>query len=609
MAIMIPNRITADRRATPGEKKTFEILASGLDKSWYVWYDVGIGNKESYPDFILIHPNYGLLVLEVKDFHFSDLKKISKDRFISRSRTHLNPLRQARNYIFDIIDDHRLTAKPPYQYAVVFPNISSEQLYRPINGVSISEIISPKRILSKRDLKESQFPAVLINLVKENRSTKRMSLALFNSLRLIIDPSLSIPLVSQSARSSKGKRSVILIDQVQERIAKGTGEGHRLLRGVAGSGKTLIMLYRAKILSRLNPDWKILFICWNRSLINYLEQLFEAIKMNSDSKNVEFNYYSRWLKGIGKEQHVSIPNLADYKKDIGKYTSDYESVIKELIQRDPATQYQAVLIDEGQDFEDDYYRLLLNHLDPKTNSLLICYDIAQNIYKRKSSWKKLGISATGKRTIQLGDVEDQLVRNYRNTWEVTRFSKLLYNDLIPDKDENDNHLHIKKLSGRLNHGPPPYLHLLYDRQEEYEFVISWITNIIINEKLDFSDFVIIYPGKRIRDFDVELGLLPAMNNANLPVNWISENQYSKSQFNFSENSIKVSTVASAKGMDFEACIVVACDCIMDDEPEVSLYVAATRARKFLLFTSGGRNHSVKRILESSFDKLMSVSKG
>ncbi len=173
---MIPNRITADRRATPGERKTFEILAKRLDKSWYVWYDVGIGNKEIYPDFILIHPHYGLLVLEVKDFHFSDLQSISNDRFVTSSRTQLNPLRQARNYIFEIINDRKLEKSPPYQYGVVFPNITRNELQLPVNGVSIAEIIPTSRILNKHDLRESRFCSVFIDMVKEKRSVKRIYL-------------------------------------------------------------------------------------------------------------------------------------------------------------------------------------------------------------------------------------------------------------------------------------------------------------------------------------------------------------------------------------------------------------------------------------------------
>ena len=58
MAWMTPNRITSDMRANSGEVKTWQALAKGLDNNWFVWFDVGIGNKEVYPDFILIHPQY-----------------------------------------------------------------------------------------------------------------------------------------------------------------------------------------------------------------------------------------------------------------------------------------------------------------------------------------------------------------------------------------------------------------------------------------------------------------------------------------------------------------------------------------------------------------------
>ncbi len=50
----------------------------------------------------------------------------------------------------------------------------------------------------------------------------------------------------------------------------------------------------------------------------------------------------------------------------------------------PKAQYGAVMIDEGHDFEPDWLKLVVNMVDPETNSLLLLYDDAQSIYSKNS---------------------------------------------------------------------------------------------------------------------------------------------------------------------------------------------------------------------------------
>src|SRR5690606_24890848 len=80
----------------------------------------------------------------------------------------------------------------------------------------------------------------------------------------------------------------------------------------------------------------------------------------------------------------------------------------------PRAQYGAVLIDEGHDFAPEWLRLIVQMVDPETNSLLLLYDDAQSIYSkrrtRKFSLKSVGIQAQGRTTI--------LRVNYRNTNEI-----------------------------------------------------------------------------------------------------------------------------------------------------------------------------------------------
>lgn len=53
---------------TGGERRLAERLEQKLDDDYLLWYDVPIGPKHLHPDFVVMHPRRGLLILEVKDW-------------------------------------------------------------------------------------------------------------------------------------------------------------------------------------------------------------------------------------------------------------------------------------------------------------------------------------------------------------------------------------------------------------------------------------------------------------------------------------------------------------------------------------------------------------
>ena len=66
-----------------------------------------------------------------------------------------------------------------------------------------------------------------------------------------------------------------VMDLAQEEIARNLGEGHRVIHGVAGSGKTLILAYRCQYLARTLQK-PILVLVFNRSLAAWLQHQFDA---------------------------------------------------------------------------------------------------------------------------------------------------------------------------------------------------------------------------------------------------------------------------------------------------------------------------------------------
>lgn len=143
MAELIPDRLPS--RASKGEERLFSILKN-LPDDYIVYYEPIIENR--YPDFVLIGPDLGLMIIEVKGWYPNDIKAADpNDVLVVESRRETprkHPLRQARDYMFGLMDyckkhrDLHLLLNPggehqnrfffPFGNIAVLSNITSEQL-------------------------------------------------------------------------------------------------------------------------------------------------------------------------------------------------------------------------------------------------------------------------------------------------------------------------------------------------------------------------------------------------------------------------------------------------------------------------------------------------
>jgi len=174
MAQLIPNLNTCLPRMTPGEKRLARRLEALLDDDYLVWYDIPVGRKNRYPDFIILHPSRGLLFLEVKDWKLENIRGISKHRvelLTDNGKITLpNPIEQVRQCAYQVIDmlqrDEQLIAqggnyqgrlKFPYGYGVVFTHINRDQLSKALTPEGMS-VLPDHLVLCKDEIPENIDP-------------------------------------------------------------------------------------------------------------------------------------------------------------------------------------------------------------------------------------------------------------------------------------------------------------------------------------------------------------------------------------------------------------------------------------------------------------------
>jgi len=411
-----------------------------------------------------------------------------------------------------------------------------------------------------------------------------------NHLRQLIFPVVRIDLPDRDKQKKQADtaRRLKLLDHHQESIARQYDGGHRIITGPSGSGKTLILVHRAAILKHYNPLIRnILFVCYNITLVSYIRRLLADKHVPLGDAGVEVCHFFQLCAKITGED---IP----YEKADSEY---YEMVIQDTLEKLPACniRYDAVLIDEGQDFSDEMLKIVTALLNPRTDHLAIALDDNQNIYRRRASWKDVGIHARGR--------VHRVSWIYRNTQEIADFAKaIIENGKEPTLESPQTELFPEIFEAM--HGPQPEVRSFSD----YETITARVADGIrtLNEEVGYplSEIAVIYT-MRSPEHDKAMHL-PRLLEATLEGkgilhNWISEDYRAKRSYDVTTSSVTISTIHSVKGFDYACVFLLGLDWLKagrwtDEQIRKLAYVAVTRARERLFIPYCRENDLITKML-------------
>ena len=106
MAEIIPSLNSCLTKMERGEKRFARRLESFLESDYLCWFDIPVGKRRRYPDFTILHPQRGLLFLEVKDWKIENIKSINAKQVEvftnSGLKTLANPLEQVRQCAYTV---------------------------------------------------------------------------------------------------------------------------------------------------------------------------------------------------------------------------------------------------------------------------------------------------------------------------------------------------------------------------------------------------------------------------------------------------------------------------------------------------------------------------
>ncbi len=613
MAIFPQGLTNVDQRCNPGERRVLHQLKRCLEDDYLVWHNVPIGPRARQPDFVILSPRRGILLLEVKDWKRATLVTASRDRVelnTQRGRViEANPLRQARDYALELVDvmqrdpalmqvegPFRGKLLCPYGWGVVFSHLTRDE----VAGTNFHDVFPDQQLLLRDDLAETVDPSAFQSrlwgmFTVSYRHT--LTLPQRDRIRWHLFPEIRVPQQSTLDLAETGGRTPLLpdllkvMDLQQEQIARTLGEGHRVIHGAAGSGKTMILIFRAQYLAALaRPDQPVLVLCFNRTLADRIEA---QLRQRGVDERVQVRTFHAWCSDVIKSYQIRIPPADDVNVRYRLMVEAVERALKTGLV--PSGQYLALLVDEAHDFEDAWLRMATRLVNPATNSLLVLYDDAQSIYqakRRKFNFASVGIEARGRTSI--------LKMNYRNTAEVLALAVHCAQTLLEGAGEirEEDEIPLVQPASAGRRGALPVLVQARDEREEAELIAERV-DAASSTGIPLDDIAILCRAKYLmRPIELALG------RRGLPVQ--SMNSQAFRRFDWRRPSVKLLTMHSAKGLEFPMVLVAGLQSLpmrdesMEDAARL-LYVAMTRATQDLVLSAHGSSPIVARVKASLDD--------
>ncbi len=591
-AFLIPENIPTRDDLPSALRGMAQALRDLLPEDVTVWLEDRDGQA---PFLLILDPSCGVLALDVMD---ETGLKAALERWPENRRGEVSALaaERVRAQAEDIRNRaraERLLKEPlAIGVAIAAPLLDRERLARryqiPPNAPTI---------LTKEDLRAGGLAAALRRAIAgsdEPRPVKEETI-----VRAVLHPEI---VISRSDEHQDGQLVfrppwtgagdvIRVLDREQERLARRLDGGYRVIRGVAGSGKTLVLTYRARFLAESFPSWKILLTCFNICLARALEQELELRSATRLPGNVEVRHIDAVARRVLVRAGYAVPHATSPEQ----WTAIRQKAIQVLGRRPELRVYDAVFVDEAQDFDGVGLDLAWTLLREDRDHFVIALDGAQNIYRKRARWNPPGLTARGRTTV--------LRVNYRNTKEILEFAWRFLaagtNIHEPDELLDDPDALVPPEATR-RRGPRPEILSCRDRSAEIREIVDRLCQAH-DDGVPWGDMAVILGNSSLQG-----GLYFETQRRGVPYFFASWNGTTKRQFVDHNDKVRAFTIHGAKGLEFSRVFFCGVNEIFDAGAKADptgrwrlAYVAMTRAMDHLTITVSGKGEIGTAILDAA----------
>ena len=322
--------ITTEKVGGPGEaaeEKVWEAVKRALpSRDCLVYWRYPIFGRQKFrePDILIADPEWGLVVIEVKGLRPEQILGIEGYRWRVTGyfgKDFINPVEQGRSqvqFLLTLLERFPELRSTPGRVLVALPEVSRDDWEaRGFDGflseqpVLLSEDLTPTRLL--RALERAPYIRYSDPLDDSQWAKLKAALGTSGSLPRAekpVEAKEPVQAVSNTRPPTQPNRTpsrlevlsesrafVHAFDLQQESIAKTVPPGPQRIRGIAGSGKTVLLAQKAALMHLKHPEWRIALVFFSRSL-------YDQLKASVDHWLKHFSGGEVRLEGTGNRLEV-----------------------------------------------------------------------------------------------------------------------------------------------------------------------------------------------------------------------------------------------------------------------------------------------------------------
>jgi superfamily I DNA and RNA helicase len=367
----------------------------------YKYPSVSVGDKAKIPSFVVLCEGCGIILIDVVDKNIvecdssfewwiteNDEKIKSRDTVLDNFTQEIeNRLKDNRN----LYDRKAKKSKVIIKNVVYFRNTKS-------TVVDTLDLVS-EAIYSQEDL--------LTFIVDFCKSENKIEKGLFDSVYALLEgtsvfenksdmPTTQKP-ITMNDYITQSLQNTFKLDTEQRKVAMQLPSGIQRIRGLAGTGKTVILALKAALAHKEFPDYKILYLFNTQSMYNHVRGLIDKYYVKETKQPMEWDnlqVFHAWggeKAGEGLYSYIcKLYGVMPYNyNQVRQHSDPYEYIFKDLLTKiklqtkgniEPI--YDMVLIDEAQDFSQPLFELVYLLTKPP-HRLIWAYDEFQTLKELK----------------------------------------------------------------------------------------------------------------------------------------------------------------------------------------------------------------------------------
>ena len=543
MARMYPAEPFEWSDSSYAELALFELFRTDLSNAFSVlhsvkWLTRDPGqNHDGEADFVLFHPDHGGLVLEVKGGRIE--KERNGNRWTSTDRNDLtheikDPFLQAERSMRALkrkLESTSTTANRNLELsrAVILPNIIA-------NDIDFGPNAPREMIIDSTDL--SNLEAAIMRAWNPSPSAKpgkegvAKAIDLLSPVVTVTKPGLLGEFAAEDEQfyrlTLEQIRAFDMLQQFQ-RVA---------IQGVAGSGKSLLAVEQARRLA--SQGMRVLYTCFNTALADWARDWLADRLEVEDQERLFVDNYHDVATHLVRQAGGRLPAASELAKPEVANCYYAETLPNLLLESLEGTEerFDAIIVDEGQDFADLWWLTLEGLLDdPATGMMTIFYDNHQRIYADRGN------------DFPIPPPHFALTWNCRNTQSIHYQAATYVHDQRTGDCRGPRGREIEVVPAEPGKATTALRKIVHD--------------LVTVQQIALEDIVVLSPrSQRSSRFEDETSL------GNITLRWKGSGP----------NVLKIDSIPAFKGLESPVVILVELDRIYQGDPDAMIHVALTRAQ-------------------------------